>query len=114
MTREEYLEIRRVFISQVIDLPDIPKYVRYKFERDLTSKLEAGYQTYGDKSYSMHKYELLREVQDEALDIPGWLSILYGKMVMAGENPLLLELIVELAQAGVRAYHEVEELKCEL
>jgi hypothetical protein len=44
------------------------------------SRLEAGKQTYGDRSFQMHPAELSGEVEEELLDVTGWAFVLGVRM----------------------------------
>lgn len=46
------------------------------FAADLRRRLEAGAQEYGDRSFSRDPDELLREIDEEILDIAGWAYVL--------------------------------------
>ena len=111
LTRMDYLRLRSQFVTELLDMPSVPKHIRAKFKEELLEKLDKGYAEYKDASYSRPGKELLGEMQEEALDIPGWLSIEYAKMVKAGESEYNTGLIVNLAQMGLIAYHRAELMK---
>ena len=51
-----------------------------EFELAMTLRLQKGHQNYGDKSFSRDPAELLREIQEELLDISGWGYIVWCRM----------------------------------
>lgn len=42
------------------------------FVAEVRQRLDAGRETYGDRSFDAHPAALLREVEAEALDLAGW------------------------------------------
>ena len=43
-------------------------------------RLENGHRDYGGKSFAKHPVELIDQVQQECLDIPGWSFILWHRL----------------------------------
>lgn len=95
MDRRAYIELREQFINdlEVDNITDL--------QQDLHAKLQKGYEEYGDRSYSLTYEALLREVLDECVDIPGWLSIVYGKLREEGRDT---SRFIHVAKVGVLAY----------
>jgi len=50
------------------------------FAEEVRSRLEAGRQTYGDRSFSRPVPELLAELEQEALDLAGWGFVLWSRL----------------------------------
>lgn len=53
------------------------------FASEVRARLEAGRAEYGDKSFHRDPDELLRELQQEALDLAGWGFILFARLEAA-------------------------------
>jgi len=51
-----------------------------KFVDKLSGRLAKGKIEYGDKSFSKEPLELVREIQQECLDITGWGFVLYCRL----------------------------------
>ena len=111
MTRVEYLKHRDEFITHLLKRRTMGAELREQFEQELVDKLDRGYKQYGDYSYTEPLWKLMDEVKEEAIDIPGWLSIIYGKMCQAGASSRDIDEIMNLAAIGVDAYVKVEMLK---
>jgi hypothetical protein len=50
------------------------------FAAEVRARLEQGRADYGDRSFSADPDELLRELQQEALDLAGWGFVLYRRI----------------------------------
>jgi hypothetical protein len=50
------------------------------FAAEVRARLEQGRAAYGDRSFSADPDELLRELQQEALDLAGWGFVLYRRI----------------------------------
>jgi hypothetical protein len=50
------------------------------FILSVLARLEAGKQTYGDRSFQMQPAELSGEVEEELLDVTGWAFVLWVRM----------------------------------
>ena len=109
MTRMQYLQYRAEFMEDLANLR--LGAMNGVFDSKLMDKLEKGYEEYGDSSYALDQKTLMTEVQSEALDIPGWLSIIYGKLRSEGVQRKDLDKIMELAALGVDAYYMAERIK---
>jgi len=59
-----------------------PKYAEYwpQFNLAMQNRLVRGHQEYGNASFSRSEKELLRELQEEVLDIAGWGFILWVRL----------------------------------
>lgn len=51
-----------------------------RFSAEALSRLQKGRQSYGDRSFSHDPRVLIRELQDEALDLAGWGFILWSRL----------------------------------
>lgn len=60
------------------------------FCADVRKRLDAGYLEYGDGSFAMEADAILAEMQEEALDVPGWGTILSSDLPAEMEDDLLL------------------------
>jgi hypothetical protein len=47
---------------------------------EVRARLEAGRATYGDRSFERSPSELLRELEQEALDLAGWGFVLWHRV----------------------------------
>jgi hypothetical protein len=50
------------------------------FSASVRRRLETGREAYGDRSFSADPDELLRELQQEALDLAGWGFVLFRRI----------------------------------
>lgn len=111
VTREQYLELREQFIKTILVGTTIPESHKALFVERLLKKLDEGYRDYGDKSYHLSLDSLLKEVQDEALDIPGWCSIIYGKLVLDKAGPSNISCITNLSRTGAEVFSRIQSLR---
>ena len=51
-----------------------------EFIEALTSKLQRGFESYGDKSFDGPLVDTISELQEEALDLAGWGFVLWIKL----------------------------------
>ena len=51
-----------------------------QYFRELEKRLKAGAEAYGDSSFGKSENSLLKEIQEEILDIAGWSYILWAKI----------------------------------
>lgn len=50
-----------------------------EFSKILKLRLKKGYETYGDGSFDRSELELIREIEEELLDVVGWAYILWSR-----------------------------------
>ena len=50
------------------------------FASNVAARLEAKKQKYGDRSFSREPLELVREIEEELLDVSGWAFILWSRI----------------------------------
>jgi len=51
-----------------------------EFFEEIRSRMKMGHEEYGDRSFSKEPAELIRELEEEILDICGWAFILRARM----------------------------------
>lgn len=108
MNRLEYLEHREEFISAIKLHRPAGAEIEEKFEEELRAKMDRGRALYGDASYNLPIRDLLDEVQEECIDIPGWLAIVYSRMRTLGCSEASCSDVVRMAIMGYDAYVAVE------
>lgn len=79
------------------------KFLRYypDYEKALMEKMCKGHKTYGDKSFSMPMLQIIKEIEDELLDVNGWSIVLYGRLQELKKTVTKLRLLfIESTKSG--------------
>lgn len=88
------------------------------YAKAVHERLEAGRETYGDRSFSFPPTKLIAELQLESLDLGGWGYVLYERLRAASEAAAVLEYELEHAQARelqiAALKQQLEEARAEL
>lgn len=111
MNRREYENARDLFLEKMVAYSGVGDETRWDFEDELMDKLEDGYSTYGDSSYSLPVLKLLDEVTEEMIDIPGWLTIAFGRAEELGHSRNSLYQMLNIAGQAIDMYGKINRLK---